>query len=349
MKDIGDAIRKHQIKVAFTTALAATTTLGNLVYAQDSSVNASSNPTEISEQTPDKVELNPNPLNIKDEHWVAMKGVAEAVKQNPNPQVIYREVILDDKGDKDPSNDEIDRQIRTSIVHQGLPDEYWRLSQRHRPPTAAGKPVVPNITTLDDYIQRLAIQKGETGVYVGVIDVSVMRPNKRLTDFTERLQDTINFHKKFNAGKTAPFISGVFKIIPSGKEWKLLSEAQKENGIILYVRGTRFGDLNNTLLSTDGSGFNFDEMLKSVTLATGIYVDDDEVLRKVEHVWREGLTHMNNAEYAAYVQQGLEEQNSAQNVQGIETAGDGGGSDSGKSGTSSAQTEVEDSLVPSTL
>lgn len=223
--------------------------------------------------------LNTNPLNIKDSHWKVMKLVAEQIKNSPKHQVIYREV----KGD---------RQVNTNIVHFSIPDDYWSLSNR-LPPKQASGPLVINITTLDYYVQRLAIQKGEAGVYVGVIGNS-----SRVIDVARKIQKSIvHHHQSFK--DSAPFVTGVFQVNPTKGELSVLSNMQREKGLILYVRGVRYFDSSNKQSSKKGSGS--DKKINTRTLASGIYLDEDLMLRGMEKIWNDGLVFLNNAEYLNYV------------------------------------------------
>ena len=272
--DTGEICKRSTVGLCLILVLITAPGLMILAHAQES-VSKNSAPAQQHQQL-----LKTNPLNIKDSHWKVMKLVAEKIKNNPNHQVIYREV----KGD---------RQILRSVVHFSLPDEYFTLSESLPPKKTAGGHLVTNITTLDDYVQRLAIQKAEAGVYVGVIGNS-----SRVVDVAQKIQKSI-IHHHTSFKDSAPFVSGVFQVNPTKGELPHLSNIQKQKGLILYVRGLRYLDRSNN----QSGKSNTDTRRKNTetTLATGIFTDENTMLRDMEKIWNLRLTYLNNAEYKAYI------------------------------------------------
>lgn len=289
LKYIGDNTKSTVLGISLAAALSVAS-LGAHAGTPDEAVSSSDlAQTDSSLQQKQTVPpLNTNPLNIQDSVWEAMKILSEKIKNSTNPQIIYKVVNGDPR-------------YNTRIVHFVVPDEYWEMTKRTPPSTSDPKGVVMNITTLDYYVQRMAIQKGQTGVFIGLIG-----NDKRVIEAVASIQNKITHDHEF-LKDSAAFVHGTYKVKPTDTELPSLSETQKERGLILYVRGVRYGHFDKTLSGKD-------------SLGAGIYVDDKTFFHDLSGIWNLGLTHMNNQDYSAYVQKQIKNKNIAEKIESLNEA-----------------------------
>ncbi|MDH5722291.1 MAG: hypothetical protein OEY94_03095 [Alphaproteobacteria bacterium] len=240
-------------------ALAATTFAGDVLAQEPVSNQGQEGQTQA-------VQINTNRLNISKSTWDTMKIVVDEIKRNPKSQKIYGKTV--NKNGKESYG------INREFVHTGgIPKKYWELSNR-KPPEAKShgeeQPVAFNIETLKDYVRLLAQKKAQTFIHLGVIG-----DRNRIYKVAEAVQGEIDFNKE-HYKDTAPFIGGIFRVVPSEGDKKSLTSKQQEEGILVFVRGELYGNIG----------------------------DLKEAIESVREIWWHNLVSINNEELIELIEQG---------------------------------------------
>jgi hypothetical protein len=205
--------------IGANSILAATLmTVQSLIMSMQAIADEGEQPQNTIEATPTSQTrtLNTNPLNIPDELWVNMKELAARVQRLDKAQPIVTE-----------------GRLNPAVVADIVPKKYWELA-RALPVKGASA----NIATMDHYVELMS-KKGSLGIFIGVIDVDDMSESSddnSLREVAEWVQDIILRNYKY----TGAYVAKIVKIVPSEGELERLTEAELQDGLLLYVRGQRF-------------------------------------------------------------------------------------------------------------